>query len=304
MSRIPVIATVAAAYRTVFGSYLRLLGISWASTVLLLGVTLGLLMPLIVRMDQEMLAGDPQGALAAVGPLFLFELIAFLLILVPVTGITRQVLGHPVTSPFFYFDIGGDYWRLVLAFVVLGLILIGVTLAVTIPVSIAVGIAAASSAGPNPDQAALAAQMRAYQPLIVIPVYAVMLFVFVRLGFLLPAIAIEEKRMGIGRNWRLTRGNSWRIVGMILLILVPLIVLGAIQLVAIALSGGPNYLDLFGTQAQSLKASADMIAIYQRYWYVYGVVGLLLYPLFYGPFLVASAYAYRAVVANAPAEQN
>ncbi|HJW40628.1 MAG TPA: hypothetical protein VJ476_05280 [Rhizomicrobium sp.] len=304
MAKIPVVATVVASYRYVFANYLRLLGITWASTVILFAVVIGLFFPLIMAMQQRLLSGDPTAALGAIGPMFLYEIVALMLVLVPIVGITHQVLGRKVTWPFFYLAIGGDYWRLVLASVIAGLIVLGVVFAVTIPVSIAVGIGAAARAGPHPDPVALAAQMRSFQPAILIAVYSAMLVVIVRFGFFLPTIVVEEKRLGIGRNWTLTRGNSWRIAGVLVLILIPLLVLGAIQFAALAVFGGPNYLDVFGAPPASLKASGDLLRLYLHYWYVYAAASLLLYPLFYGPILVASAHAYRAVAGEAPAAQD
>jgi hypothetical protein len=304
MPKIPVVATVVAAYRYIFANYLRLFGIAWASTLLLMAIMLGLFMPLILGMEQGLLNGDPAAALRAVGPLLLFEVVGLLLVLIPVVGITRQVFGRPVTWPYFYLAIGGDFWRLVLACVIIGLILIGVTLAVSLPLSILAGMTAATSSGTHPDPVALQAQMRAYQPIIVIPIYLATLFVSVRLGFFLPSIVVEERSLGIGRNWTLTRGNSWRILAVIVLILLPLILIGAIQFVAFAALGGPNYFDIFGPPPAPLKVGADFMRIYLQYWYLYGAAWLLLYPVIYGPILVASAHAYRAIAGDAPSAQD
>jgi hypothetical protein len=146
--------------------------------------------------------------------------------------------------------------------------------------------------------------MRAYQPIIVIPIYLATLFVSVRLGFFLPSIVVEERSLGIGRNWTLTRGNSWRILAVIVLILLPLILIGAIQFVAFAALGGPNYFDIFGPPPAPLKVGADFMRIYLQYWYLYGAAWLLLYPVIYGPILVASAHAYRAIAGDAPSAQD
>ena len=304
MSKIPVVATAVAAYRYVFANYLRLLGIFWATAVLMFALLLGVFMPRLMEMEQGLLHNDPSAALAAMGPILLFELVVFLLMLVPVIGVTRQVLGRPTGWPFFYFALDGDYWRLVLSSVVAGLIMFGILFAVIIPVSIVMGLVAASTAGPHPDPNVMAAHIRAYQPLILAVVYPAMLFAIVRFGFFLPSIAIAEKRLGIGRNWALTRGNSWRITGVILLILIPLAALVALQLVVVALLGGPNYLQVLGPPQTSLAVSRDMMQLYVSHWYIYVPVALLLYPLGYGPILVASAHAYRAVAGEVPPAQN
>ncbi|HWD29168.1 MAG TPA: hypothetical protein VG387_18480 [Rhizomicrobium sp.] len=307
MPKIPVIATVAAAYRYAFANYLRLLGVAWASTLVLSIVVIGLFMPMILAMEQGLIGGDPMAAVRSVGPLFLFEALLLLLLLIAPIGVTRLIFGRPVTWPYFYFGLGGDYWRLVLASMILGLMLIGVGIAVSIPIGILAG-SAAVSAGPHADpvalQAQIQAQMQVYRPFIIVPIYAAMLFIAVRFGFFLPAIVVEEKRVGIGRNWTLTRGNSWRIAGIVVLLFLPLVALGAIQFAAIAAFGGPNYMDMFGVPPASLKASGAILRIYLDHGVLYGAAMLLLYPLFYGPFLAASAHAYRAIAGEGPPAQD
>ncbi|HEX4301955.1 MAG TPA: hypothetical protein VHZ78_04140 [Rhizomicrobium sp.] len=193
---------------------------------------------------------------------------------------------------------------LLLSMVILGLVFLGITLAVTLPLTIGIGVATAAKEGPHPDPTAIAAQIRAYQPIITAVIYAIMLFIVARLAFFLPSIVLLEKQLGLGRNWQLSKGNSWRIAGLIVMIMLPLLALGVLQLVALAVFGGPDYWALFGTPPASLIASRDMMQFYLRHFYVLAPVALLLYPLGYGPFLAASAIAYRAVAGDVPPAQD
>ena len=128
-----------------------------------------------------------------------------------------------------------------------------------------------------------------------------MAFVLVRLGSLLAPIVLEEKRVSLSRNWTLTRGNAWRILGVFVLILLPLVALGIAQMVAMALLGGPNIFVPAVTPDASMARSVAMMRLFSDYWFIYLPVSLAITPIFYGPLLGVGALIYRRIAPEAPA---
>ena|ERR1700753_1663260 len=290
MTKIPVFATVGEAYRFAFRNYARILGVCWVTMVLIVAEMLWQFAPFLEQMQAATASKNPQMILSSAGHLFLFDVICLVLFVVLNVGVARVALDKPVRWPFFYLAIGSDFWRLIFGYFLLFLILFVGLLVVTISLGIVFGVLATHAAGPNADPAQIQRVTMQFQPLIVLPIYAVMFFIWIRFGFLLAAIAISERRIGIGRNWALTRGNFWRLLGITLLIFVPIIVLTLVNLGLLMLFGGLNF-----SAMGSPVWAAHMMGFYVKYWYAYIAVWLVFAPIFYGPLIGVSAICYRAL---------
>jgi hypothetical protein len=296
MVHVPVLAIVSQAYQFAIQNYLKLLGILWVPFVLMVAVMAWQFDPMMSAIAQPA-TKSPAVALAMLGHVLIFEAAVFVLLIIMTVGITRLALGKEVRWTFFYLAIGADFWRLLLAYFLLSLIMIVAVFALSILIGI-VGAALAISAGGVRAGVGLA-----ILTLIgVLAVYALFLVGGVRLGFLLAPIVILEKRIGIGRNWTLTRGNTMRLLGLVILILLPLIVLVCLQYFLMAVFGGPdmNVLAGAGNPQAQVAWSRAMMESYRHYWFIYFPVGFLLGPIFYGPLLSAGAFAYRALHPEEP----
>jgi len=298
MNKIAVSSTLSASYRFVLENYLRMLGIVWFPMALLFALMFWKFVPAMAAMPAP--GADPAAAFSVLGQVLLFELAAFLIVPLMACGITKLVLGRELRWPFFYVAIDGDYWRLLLSYFLVGLIFIGIVLFTSMLMAIVVGVVAVSTktAGSDPNQ--LAQTMSGLRLLVAIPVYGVMLAALIRFGFLLAPIVITERKLGIGRNWNLTRGNSWRIFLVLFGTFIPAIVLTVVQYGLLAVLGGPamNIAQSFGSPEAQMAWSRHMMGLYQTYWYVLVGVGILFAPLFYGLALSAAAFIYRDLTAE------
>src|SRR5215469_12695513 len=213
MPKIPVGATIAQAYRFAFGDLLKILSIIWLPWLVLSAANLLLRTP-AMTLSQDIATNNFAGVgplLLIMVPLYLFGLYALFM---QITGITQQALGLRTGSPFYYLSFGRPVWRLIGAFLLTALIILGLYLGFILA-GIVLGLAFAFVG----KMAAAAA---------VIATFAVgfgaYIYIIVRLAFLLNPVVIAESRIGIGRSWSLGKGNFWRMFLIILATLVPIVV--------------------------------------------------------------------------------
>src|SRR6185436_13464901 len=102
------------------------------------------------------------------------------------------------------------FWALFLAYLLTLAILFGSMIAATV-----VGGLLAVILGP----------VAAITLLIVVPAA---MYVLVRLVFLQAPLAVAEGRKVVGRSWALSKGNFWRIFGILAAIFIPLIIVQVI----------------------------------------------------------------------------
>lgn len=91
--------------------------------------------------------------------------------------------------------------------------------------------------------------------------------VYARLAVLLPAAAVDDV-MTLGRVWALTRGNGWRLLGIIVLVSIPIVVIliPVTILLGFASSSAPDYGPLTASLVQHL--------LVQFLSYIYIAVGI------------------------------
>jgi hypothetical protein len=295
MNKLSVRATIIEAYNFTFRNYFQVLGVVWLPTLIIVGVTLWWFMPRMGAMQQAVLAHDQASILASLKGVLLFEVATLIIVTMLVVGVTRLALGLGNWSQFFYLSAGADFGRLLLAYFIVSLIFFGVVILISIVLGVAMGFIATKMAGPNPSSVAVAASMQKLIPLLLTCLYATMIFIFVRLAFLLPSIVVSEHRIGVGRNWVLTRGNFWRIVGIATGISLPILVLFSVQYSAMSLIGGSGWNFLGNSQAARMAWSVKVMDLYSTYWYFYIPTVLILAPIFNGLIFGGSASVSRAL---------
>ncbi|MBL6940391.1 MAG: hypothetical protein ISS15_19040 [Alphaproteobacteria bacterium] len=224
--------------------------------------------------------------MASVGPLLLAEALVLLVALMIGVGVTRLALGRPLRWPFFFFTLGADFWRLLLAGVLLALLMFVLLVVASIVLGIVVGLlTTAIPTGSNP-----AASATRFAPVVVGGVYGAMLFLMVRFGMLLPSVVIAEQRFGLGRSWAASRGNFWRLLAVLVATLLPFIMIGALQVV---LSRG---MAVASSEATQLAWSQHFIGLLSAYPYIYVPAVIVISPIYYGLFFGSGAFAYQALV--------
>jgi len=236
MNKIPLEATITAAYRFLFTRILSVLGTVWLPIVIMAALVGGIVyavvphewwqgqFPIAFNEDHP----DPAQILAFARPLFLglppLMLISIVMSSMMMVGLLRLSLGQ-VRSQYVFFSLGGDVWRLVLAMLLLVFILV-LFYVVCVGVAVAVSMLLKPFV---PHAAWIAVTVVLVIAAVCYPIYAI-----VRLYFFLPATIVAQHRIGFGHSWHLGRGNFWRIILLVLVIVVPVgIVCGMVSNIAV-----------------------------------------------------------------------
>jgi len=219
MKKIPLEATLAGAYRFLFTNIVSIIGTLWFPTVLMLGLTAGLIYLVVPHawfagdfshFDPAVLWSPPVNLARALQ--FVASLIIGPMILV---GLMRHALGLKKSTTFIYFSLGAPVWRMLGAFILGGVVYI-----VGAIVICALGVIAYKFAMPTVPQAYHGYAVAAGIGLCVI--FGLFLFYAAfRLFFFLPAVVVAEERIGLGRSWSLGGGNFWRMFVVYLLVTIP-----------------------------------------------------------------------------------
>jgi len=278
MNKIPVGKTIAYAYGFTFGNFLTVLGLSWVPLILMAIVAYFALPTYFSSVAEIVTTGDTGPFLAAAGLMFLFVATVFAGFIMIYVAIARQALGLRSGPAYFYFSLDAAFWRLLLSYLLTILIFFGGM----ILAGIVSGILAVFLGG----VATVA---------FLIVVFG-MIYVLLRLVFLQPPLAVAEGRKVLSRSWSLSKGNFWRIFGILLAIFVPLIMVQFIMQITlfsslairpIAPDADPDeiaaYLSQFMTQLAGLLP-------------VLLVVGTLFNAALISLLTSASAFAYRSLV--------
>jgi hypothetical protein len=301
MSRIPVGATIAHAYRFAFADFLKVASIVWLPW-LFLSVGGVLLHAQLLIFSNAMAARDLSGTGSVVAVIGAFYVLTMFLLFMQIAGITEQALGLRRGSPYFYFSIQKPVWRLIGAFLLMALIFVAAYL-LLLTAGFLLGIATAVLAKIINMSAAAAGILALVAGFFMVAVFCAYFYCFVRASFLLNPVVIAEQRISLKRSWALGEGNFWRMLVILLAVTVPILVLMAILMLGFLFQSLPPTLPVHAT-AEEIAANRAIIAAWNtammdriaHYWYIvypiYGVSAVLFYGLSCG----AQCFAYRALV--------
>ncbi|HTK80587.1 MAG TPA: hypothetical protein VL286_09125 [Rhizomicrobium sp.] len=287
MHRVPVGKTIAYAYGFTFGHLGTIIGLAWLPLVIsavlqflpyAFGVDSGTTPENATAQGRQALEGMATGLLI---------ILLNAMIFVPVV---RQALGLRQGTAIVHFKLGVPEFRLFAAILLLLLVTFVLALGLRL-LEVGVGLLASGRgaiAGILAVLSVLAASLGF--------VYAI-----VRLGFLVLSVTVAEEQISLVRGWVLTKGNFWRIFGIVLAIGVPLAI--AYSLVVIGIIGP---LRLFARLPADPTAAAQAFnarfAILQQHMPLYIGLNLIIAPFAIGLNAAASAFGYRALVSPEPAE--
>lgn len=299
MTRIPVGATIAHAYRFAFGSFVRILAVVW-TTWLAMVVLSVVMMRTTMAFSIAIAARDFHALGSALVLLIPFYLLVLLLMFMQISGIARLALGLLPTPLYFYFSLDRGVWRLI------GKSLLAIVIMIVAYVALVIaGIFMAAAARLLGGGTGVAMALAAATVLIIgilAYFYGVM-----RLTFFLTPVVLAEERSGLKRAWALGRGNFWRALTVLLAIFLPVMVLEFAWLFGPWGPGLPPAPPMPATPALLAAHNAAMAqwneqlmgTIYGA-WYISIPVFLLVTILFYGAMVGAQCFAYQALTAEEP----
>lgn len=205
----------------------------WAAFLLVVGVLpiLGLLGGFIASIMQlaalETAGAEPtpEQVMPLLGSFFAMIpvlMIAGLVLRTVLTSAIFRAVLFPEDKRWFYLRFGARELWLGLLIIVFGVLMFAVYMVLSLMMAPFMFAAGFSGAGMNPDDPAAAAGAM----LMIVPIYflllGVMVFLFVRFGMAFP-MTFAQSQFRLFESWRFTRGNSWRIVLVGLLLLAILI---------------------------------------------------------------------------------
>lgn len=297
MKKIPLEETIVESYKFLFGNIISIIGTLWLPVLLyiaVLGATLVSVIP------HEWLAGnvgklaDPDAWARSMLPVFMLWvpvlMLSGLLIGAMVrVGILRHALGQKATTTWVWFSLGARVWRMVAATLLNLAVYAGLVAAVVI----AVGAAGFVMHLINAPQA-LSVLVTI---VLVIAGIVWVIYTLLRMFFFLPAIIVDQNRVGVARSWELGKGNVWRMIVVFLAVVVPVVIVGEIGIYATIFSTLAN----FGITHQGTLAPAEFAELLRALLPlvpVLVVIYLLMVVAMIGLMLGAIGKAYLAVTAG------
>lgn len=276
MNKVPVLKTIRFAYAFTFGEIGTIIGLIWFPTLLI-----GILQFLPYGLGTQTAGQDGVGAASMANLVFFSG--GLVLYAVNAVSVTRQALGLRKGGASFHFSLGMPEWRVLganlLCAIVLGALvlaywsgfLVASSFGKTITAPAAVGLLLYAAAG-----------------------ICVLVFLGLRLAFLVVPVAVAEEKIDLPRAWILTSGNFWRILAIILAVTIPLLVIQAGATIAI---GGAQLLAPLPDKQEAMATAlnARMLLLDKHMPELIGLF-LILAPFNFGLTLGAEAAVYRALV--------
>lgn len=303
-NKIPVLQTIKESYRFTFGGLGTVIGLIWLPIIIMTVGGYFAMVPYISGMAAVFESGDMSQAGPWLVSIYGFELLGIVLVAVVAVAITREIL-NPLKRPVFLrFGLGltelrvvGGYFGLVVLMMVffVFMLLLGVVAGFAIKALLpAIGQAAA---GMPATKAVLGGVMG----LLGLIAGLALIYIFVRLSFLMAPAAVIDGGFGIEQSWKLTKGNFWRIVAIGLATVVPIILVAAIAQVAIVGTGMFNpHFEAVKYPAAHMRYSAENMRQLAAHLPMLMGLSFLLAPFSYGLSFAPAAFAYRALTAKAP----
>jgi len=291
MNKIPVGQTIRFAYAFTFGEIGTIIGLIWIPT--LINAVAGFFASGVYyrALADSLDSGLPPAGMAATLPFFL-AFVSMLLLAMIAVAITQQALGLRQGPAFAHVALGGAELRAFGGFFGLYLLLILFVFVLALIVG-AIAIVGATTAKTN---AGAAPMVQAAAGLVLLIGVFALLYVVVRLSFLLVPAVVDGGEFGLTRSWQLTQGNFWRIVAVAGATLLPIAVLfGIAELVIL----GPDFLRPHlpsgNDNTASLHLMAEQMRTMQAHMPLLMGLSFVISPLLYGLAFAPAAFAYRAL---------
>ena len=314
MGKIPVLQTITETYAFAFRRYLPILGVLWVPFLVICALVYYYLLPALMRFLASLgdialhPAPDPRAASALaglyrfLGQIFLFELVVLVIACVVAVGVTKEALGLRRGPRFVYLAFGKSELLVIGGMLTVFVLYLGAVIAFAIVggiVGAIVGVAMMGTSGAHGDPAALAASTLVVVRWLTLLFYLVFVYFVIRLTFFVVPVSTAEGRFGVWRSWALTKGNFWRIIGVILGTFLPITIVSSA--VWYVMFGSALFQPMWHPPANPAATAAQLGAQMQslvRNGIFVGLYSLLLAPISYGLMFGQAVFAYRAVVGD------
>jgi hypothetical protein len=293
MNKIPVGKTVAFAYTFLFRNLGVIIGLIWIP-MLLVTVFGFFAQSTYIDATLSYLATKNQADLApGILWMFVFVFVALLanaLMLVPVV---QQALGIRTGHAMVHFSPGPPEWRMFGAY----LALLGMVFVVMIAVAFLLELLLAGFGAAGLDSTSPPVQLvfNVLPALIGIAVAVAL----VRVAFFIPAMAVLEDKVELRRGWVLTRGNTLRLIAIIILAVLPIVVV--YSCVDIVLFGVSSIVPRMDSGEISAAETVQQLQVLRSQLPLSDVLAFLFAPLGVGLNAGIVAAAYRALAPQKPA---
>jgi len=291
MNKIPVLKTISYAYSFTFGQLGTVIGLIWIPLVILgIGTYFTwahYLNSLLSAAQTGNLANAGGAALLLLG----WTITGLLVQSVAFVGVTQQALGLRKGPAVARFSVGPPEFRIFGGLLSLAALLLLFAIIVN-----ASGFLVSMASAPLVHSTPIANAIGAVAKLVL---DCAMVFIVVRLGFLLVPSGVAENRVTLTRSWALTSGNFWRIVGVSAAVLVPVLLLAGVAEWAVL---GPKAFVTAPPGQGTAGGAADMTVVIQQLSLISAhlpeLVGLslLVAPFCLGLLLSAQSFAYRSLI--------
>ena len=286
MTKIPVGDTIRHAYTFTFSELGTIIGLCWLPLVLIA----------ILQFLPYAFVGDPSAAANATEQgrhgleNLAGSLIMILLYAVAYVPVTQLALGRRKGPAVVHFALGLPEFRVFGALLLFFLVIFAMAVGIGLLGLLAGGVSVMT--GKNPAAGLVLA-------LVVLAALLGFLYAVVRLGFLIVPVTVAEEQVSLTRAWILTRGNFWRIFGVLMAVLLPIYLLHLAGLVALV---GPGlFAPLPANPAVAEQVLATRFAMVGQHIPEYLGITLILAPFNIGLGIGAAVYAYKALSSPAPA---
>jgi hypothetical protein len=291
MNKIPVGQTIRFAYAFTFGEIGTIIGLIWIPTLINAVATFFVLRSYYGTLIDSFENSMPPNGSGLGWPLLLAFLTILLLAMVAV-AVTQQAMGLRHGPAFARVSFGSAEWRTFGGF--FGLYMLFVLFAAAF--AILFGAARVASSNAVQSNPALTGLFAAVTPLALLMGICAVIYLVVRLSFLLVPSVIDGGEFGLSRSWLLTKGNVGRIVVVALATLAPiLLIVGVAQLALL----GPGYfvpdLPNAGDAAVSMRGMVTKMRVMRENMPILIGLSFVVSPLLYGLMFSASAFAYRSL---------
>ena len=272
--RLPVAAAIRDAYRFTFEHLGAIIGLIWLPMII--GTVLGFFIKqraYLIFANALASGNDARLGPAMLGLLF-YGLAFLLLTAMMAVPVTELALGKRQSGTLARFAFGPAEWRLfksslgLMAFLMASLVVAALVLKLAVPAAMQMGAAVFAN----------------------LFMAAWLLFLAMRLGFLMPTIAVSEDAAILPRSWKLSAGNFWALLAVMLGAVGPVLLLAA--LVEMLIQGQAGITP--GLQGPASMMAAQLNSASQNMPLTAGL-DFLMAPLVMGQMLGAAAAAYRAL---------
>jgi hypothetical protein len=221
MKKIPVTRTIEAAYHFVFTHLGAIIGLIWLPMLLVTVIGFFVEQRYYAAAADAFASNNFAGLGSAQLSLVCYYVAALLLYAVMFVPVVQLALGQRKEGALLHFSFGPAEWRLFRSTV-------GLLAFLTLPVIVAGLVVRSLFSFAAPGRSALPAfAVMGLELLAVLAVLGV-IYVALRFLFLLPAVAVSEEEAVLPRVWKLSAGNFWRMLVIVLATVAPVKFLAAL----------------------------------------------------------------------------